>query len=201
MNLAFTSASRFSLCLSWSPAAACAAVPANEELVARTFPLLRLPSQERLRQDLEGRRSRDILLSPFPMQDALQTRKKNSSPIRREFGQDKYQLLPKAMPGAGCAEVARCARWVSRTAVTAPRFPAPAQVPSRQESLPASDVPSRFPSSVPPRSQFILPKPCQVSRNGLYQGPRTRQLAFRVPAEGAGCARDAIYFLVIAVRS
>lgn len=138
----------------------------------------------------------NVLLSPFPMQDALQTRKKNSSPVRKEFGQDKYQLLPKAMPGAGCAEVARCARWVSRAAVTAPRFPAPAQ-----ESLPASDVPSHFPSSAPPRSQSILPKPCQLSRNGLYQGPRTRQLASRGPAQGAGCARDAIYFLVIAVRS
>lgn len=130
MNLSFVSASCFLLGLSWSLAAACAAVPASQELVPRPFRLLRLPStalraQEWLGQDLVGRRSREVLLSP--VQDALQTRKKSSPPIRREFGQDKYQLLPKAMPGAGCAEVARCGRRASRAAVTAPRFPAPAR--------------------------------------------------------------------------
>lgn len=107
--------------------------------VPRPFPLPHLPStalraQEWPRQDLVGRRSREVLLSAVPTQDALQMGKKNSPPIRREFGQDKYQLPPKAMPRAGCAEVARCGRWASRAAVTAPRFPAPARCQAGRRS-------------------------------------------------------------------
>lgn len=179
VNLSFTSSSCF-LYLTWSTTAACAI----KELVPRSFPLLRVPSVALralgwLGQDLVGRRSREVLLSPFPTEDALQMGKKNSFPIRREHVQCKYQLLDAALPGLAVQ------RWQlqevgKESCCDSSSCPSSPQVPSRQEEPPASSVPSRFPS--------IPLKPRQLSRKGLYQSP----------GNSCSCAGDGLCFLVIA---